>query len=156
MEPVPITAYEIASRFIGTKEHAGQHLHNPLIVGMLKLDDDWPQTDETPWCSAFVNFVCFLVAVPRTRSLRARSWLTVGEPVALEDAEAGFDLVILNRADGPQDPSIIEAPGHVGFFAALGDDETVLVLGGNQGNAVSIAPYPRDRVLGVRRVLRSS
>jgi len=34
--------------------------------------------------------------------LAGRSWLAVGRPVNLKEAEAGFDVVILKRDDGPQ------------------------------------------------------
>jgi hypothetical protein len=39
----------------------------------------------------------------------------------------------------------------VGFFLAFRDQRKVLLLGGNQGNAVSIAAYPRHRILSFRR-----
>jgi hypothetical protein len=41
--------------------------------------------------------------------------------------------------------------GHVGFFKGYDDQGNVLVLGGNQGDAVSISPYPRESLLGFRR-----
>lgn len=153
-----ITAYQIAERFIGMKEIDGP-VSNPSILGMLKLDDEWPADDEVPWCSAFANYVCWLLRLPRSKSLRARSWLTIGYSVPLFDANVGFDVVIMNRGSGIQPgPGIIEAPGHVGFFAgveALTAGEPIQyinVLGGNQSNSVSVARFPVNRVLGIHRL----
>jgi uncharacterized protein (TIGR02594 family) len=144
-----VSAYDIAQRFVGIKEMSGT-LDNPMILAMLKLDDEWPEHDEVPWCSGFANFVCMILRLPRSKSLRARSWLEVGRPVALEDAKCGFDVVIFNRG-GPHDASVIDAPGHVAFFARL-EGDNVYVLGGNQSNSVKVSPYPREDVLGVRRL----
>jgi uncharacterized protein (TIGR02594 family) len=138
-----ITPYDLALRFTGMSEAKGS-LSNPQVVAMLRLDDTWPEDDSVPWCSAFVNFIAWLLRLPRSKSLRARSWLEVGIPIPLADAHLGFDVVIFRR-DGS------EAAGHVGFYAATEGAE-VWVLGGNQGDKVSVAPYLAADVLGVRRL----
>lgn len=147
-----ITAFQVALRFMGVKEWAGPSLNNPFIMSMLQLDQAWPQNDEVPWCSAFVNFVCWLLALPRTKDLRARSWLFVqgGIPVALTDARVGFDVVILNR--GGSSKPIIDGPGHVGFYAGQ-DVKYVYLTSGNQDNGVSTKAFLKTNVLGVRRLL---
>ena len=148
---IPVTAFSLAQRFVGVKEVSGE-ASNPHILAMLKLDSKWPKGDETPWCSALANYVCWLLRLPRSKSLRARSWLDVGVPVALDEAIAGFDVVILKRGTGKQPgPENTTAPGHVGFFAGV-EGKHVLVLGGNQKDAVNVRPYPKSRVLGVRRL----
>lgn len=146
-----VTGFTLAQRFIGTKEVGGQ-VDNPLILAMLKLDNDWPENDEVPWCSAFANYICWLLRLPRSKSLRARSWLNVGKGISLDDAEPGYDIVILKRGTGDQPgPEVIKAPGHVGFYAGrMGD--FIEVLGGNQGDTVKISRYPKNRLLGVRRL----
>jgi len=146
-----ITLYQMATRFAGMKEVPGKQ-HNPLILSMLKLDMAWPEGDEVAWCSAFLNFVCWLLRLPRSKSLRARSWLTVGRPIMLEDAKVGWDVVVLSRGVGEQPgPEVIDAPGHVGLYA--GHYATrILLLGGNQSDTVQVSEYARDRVLGVRRL----
>lgn len=156
MRQVPYSAYELAQRYVGVQEVPGE-VSNPLILAMLKLDADWPQDDEVPWCSAFVNWVCWNFRLPRSKSLRARSWLKVGVPIPdLREAEPGFDIVVLARGGGNQPgPDVIDAPGHVGFFAGVerGTAPTrLLLLGGNQGNEVSLASYSVDRILGARRL----
>jgi uncharacterized protein (TIGR02594 family) len=132
--------YEMAAQFLGVSEVNGI-IDNPLILAMLKLDIGWPEHDETPWCAGFVNFVNHCCKVQRSKSLAARSYLAIGEPVGLESAIRGFDIVVLERGSG----------GHVGYYVNHGPD-FVRLLGGNQGNKVSVAAFPRERVLGVRRV----
>lgn len=148
-----VTAYDLAQRFVGVKEVPGG-TSNPHILAWLQLDQGWPADDETPWCSAFVNYIAWLLRLPRSKSLRARSWLTVGVPVAEADARIGFDVVVLSRGSGTQPgPEVIDAPGHVGFFGRWTDGGTgIYILGGNQADSVSLALFPRDRVLGVRRL----
>lgn len=146
-----ITAFDLAQRFIGVAEVPGSKA-NPMVLGMLRLDQEWPEDDQTPWCSAFANFVAWLLRLPRSKSLQARSWLRVGRSITLEEARPGWDVVVLQRGEGTQPgPEVIDAPGHVGFFAGVESDH-VLLLAGNQGNAVSVEPFPIKRVLGVRRL----
>lgn len=147
-----VTAFSLAERFIGTKEVGGM-IDNPQILAFLRCDHSWPLHDEVPWCSGFVNYVCKLLRLPRSKSLRARSWLNVGVPVTrIEFAHPRYDVVILKRGgDGQPGPEELEAPGHVGFYASH-DLDQVWILGGNQGGQVSIAAFPVDRILGIRRL----
>jgi len=146
-----IDAYTLAERFIGIREVPGAE-DSPFVMSMLKLDATWPEHDEVPWCSAFVNYVTWLLRLPRSKSLRARSWLLVGRAVPLAKANIGFDVVILSRGKGEQPgPDIIKAPGHVGFFGGY-ERGKVLMLGGNQGNAVNVRSFDHKRILGIRRL----
>lgn len=153
MRSIPVSAFSMAQRFIGVKETAGQ-ASNPIVLGMLRLDQGWPSDDSVPWCSAFVNYIAWLLRLPRSKSLRARSWLTVGESVyVLVEASAAFDVVIVKRGPDPQPgPEVLDAPGHVGFFAGMEGDR-VLILGGNQSDMVSVAQFPRADILGIRRLV---
>lgn len=156
-----ITAFDLGQRFVGLREIAGP-VSNAHILSMLKLDNDWVADDSVPWCSAWVNYICWLLRLPRSKSLAARSWLGVGFPIALEQAKPGYDVIVLKRGTGEQPgPEVMAAPGHVGFFAGLEhparvmgdpDNRQVLVLGGNQSDAVSVAPFHVARVIGVRRL----
>lgn len=150
-KPVEITPLKLAERFLGVAEVVGA-VHNPLVVAMLALENPGIKDDETPWCSAFVNFIFWLLGLPRSRSLAARSWLKVGTPVPVTAAVPGFAVVILKRGAGKQPgPEVLAAPGHVGLFAGY-EDGWVSVLGGNQGNRVSVARFPVEQVLGIREV----
>lgn len=149
--PLNVSAFTVAQRFTGIQEIPGKR-SNPQILAMLRLDDEWPEDDAVPWCSAFLNYVMWILDLPRSRSLRARSWLNVGRPIPLHLAQVGFDVVILSRGSGTQPgPDVIDAPGHVGLYAGV-EGEKILILGGNQGDSVNIGRYPRERLLGVRRV----
>ena len=143
-------AFQLAERFVGTKEVGGD-FDNPAIMAMLKLDNDWPSNDEVPWCSGFVNYICWLARLPRSKDLRARSWLLIGKGIHLDDAEPG-DIIILQRGSGIQPGSdVIDAPGHVGFYAGRSGD-LIEVLGGNQSDQVKISRYPKTRLLSVRKL----
>lgn len=151
MQKIETNAYLMAQRFVGMKEVSGT-ASNPAVLAMLRLDDTWPEDDSVPWCSAFTNYVAWLLRLPRSKSLRARSWLQVGMPVLWKDVAIGFDVVVLSRGKGQQPgPDVIDAPGHVGFFAGACSGQ-VMVLGGNQSDAVNVRAYPQTRVLGIRRL----
>jgi hypothetical protein len=67
-----ITPYTLALRFEGLAELPGA-VHNPAVLTMLQLVDPSVHDDETPWCSAFVNWVMWLLDGPGPdRSPRAR------------------------------------------------------------------------------------
>lgn len=141
-----ITPFDIAQRFVGMREVPGA-TSNPHVLAMLRLDGADVADDETSWCSAFVSYCCWILRVPRSHSLAARSWLGIGRAIDISEAVPGFDVVIFWRCtkDGWQ--------GHVGFFAGLDEKAGVIhVLGGNQGDKVCVADYPIDRLLGVRRL----
>lgn len=150
-----ISAFSLAQRFIGTKEMDGT-MDNSQLMAMLNLDMNWPEHDEVPWCSAFVNYICHLLRLPRSKSLLARSWLGIGFGLELENAAPFFDVVILQRGGGDQPgPENTTASGHVGFYAGVSADfEYVELLGGNQSDQVKISRYPVSRILGVRRLLQ--
>lgn len=162
-----ITLYDIAMRFVGTKEVPGTTADNSQILAMLLLDQPWPKGEEVPWCSAFLNYCAWLLRLPRSKSLMARSWLSIGRPILYpmqkfqNQPEVGYDVVILRTKAAD------EKSGHVGLFSGWqdfrgarepGEDpeiehpDTVLILGGNQSNQVSMAQYPTDRILGIRRL----
>ena len=147
-----LDAFRLAQRYLGVHERAGDQ-HHPLIQWWLSLCAfGLDAADEIAWCSAFVNGVAWELGLPRSKSAAARSWLAVGEPVPLDEAQPGFDVVVLQRGEGPQPgAAVLDAPGHVGFFAGL-DADAVFVLAGNQSNAVNVQRFPRWRVLGVRRL----
>ena len=144
-----LTPLAIAERFVGQKEVAGSP-SNPHILAMLKLDNDWPKDDQTPWCSAFVSYCAWLARHERSKSLRARSWLKIGVEQAPETVQRG-DVVILSRGRNSPGPDVLQASGHVGFVLAFPEGK-VTILGGNQGDSVSRRSFDAARILGVRRL----
>ncbi|HET9319482.1 MAG TPA: TIGR02594 family protein [Bryobacteraceae bacterium] len=95
--------------------------------------------DDTPWCSAFVNWSMMQAGIPGTGKANARSWLHWG--TAIVDCRLGA-VAVLSRGNN-------NWQGHVTFY--VGDNgANLLCLGGNQGNAVCVRPYARTRLLGMR------
>ena len=120
----------------GTREGQAA-LTDFLRTGGVNLD---PQ--QKAWCAAFVNATLAKSGQKGTDSAMARSFLNWGQQVT--DPQVG-DIAVFSRGD-PNGPY-----GHVGFFAGKNPDGSIKVLGGNQGDAVSYANYPADRLLGYRR-----
>lgn len=133
---------QIARSLLGTKEIAGA-ADNPKIMEMYKaVGHDWVEHDEVAWCAAFVGYCLEQAGLRSTRALNARSYLNLGTKVELADAREG-DIVIFTRGKSAWQ-------GHVAFFVKATASQ-ISVLGGNQSNAVSIANYPKSRLLGIRR-----
>lgn len=149
-----MTPFDLAHRFVGEVTELPGKQDSPFIQWCFESCGYGPDTaDEVPWCSAFANRIAWILRLPRSKSARARSWLLVGEVVSISSAETGFDVVILKRGGGNQPgPDVIKAPGHVGFFAGRERGGRVLILGGNQGDAVSVVGFGDERILGVRRL----
>lgn len=140
-----MTAYELAQRFVGeVNELPGAQQHPAIQWAHMLCGLGHDQADEVPWCSSWLNLVAWLLQLPRSKSAAARSWLHVGTVIELKDAHAGQDVVVLKRGTNP-------AQGHVGLYAGHRGD-TVYVLGGNQGDAITIAAFPVADLLGVRRL----
>lgn len=126
-----------------TAEIKGAHA-NPRIMaywneGKIQLD---VSEDEVPWCAAFVGAMLFRDGVEGTRKANAKSYARWG------DEWTGLGLgavVVLNRK-----PPAPAWQGHVGFLCGLTKDH-VHVLGGNQGDKVSVAAFPRNRVMTMRQ-----
>jgi uncharacterized protein (TIGR02594 family) len=94
--------------------------------------------DETPWCSAFVNFCVEQAGFAGTDSASARSWLNWGRKT---DTPVTGCIAVFERGAPPS--------GHVAFYVSQSADQ-IKVLGGNQGNKVSFAHFPKFRLLGYR------
>lgn len=131
---------KLARAEIGVKEIAGTQ-HNPVVLGYFR-DAGFPEidNDETAWCAGFVNAMLERAGYAGSKSLAARSFLNWGKPVTKPYPGC---VVVFSRGD-PR-----SWQGHVGIFLEESGGQ-VRVLGGNQGNEVSIANYARGSVLGYR------
>lgn len=141
-----MTPLELARRLEGLEEIPGPTDHPAVQWGHMLSGLGPDQPDETAWCSSFMNLLCYLTGYERTGQANARSWLGVGVPQELEAAQPG-DVAVLWRV------SPDSWQGHVGLIVNVTDEEIDL-LGGNQCNAVSVQPFPRNRLLKVRRLRR--
>lgn len=123
----------------GTKEVQGKG-DNPEILAWAretKLEQVYI-ADQIPWCGLFAAVVCRRAGWRFPEGpLWARNWLKFGKPVK---APGLGDVLVFERGSG----------GHVGFYVA--EDSTAYhVLGGNQGDSVSIVRIEKSRLLGARR-----
>lgn len=126
-----------ARKHIGTREIPGEK-HEPKILQWWKLiKRSGIKTDEVPWCAAYVGGCLEAVGVVSSRYESAKSYLAWGVPLAMPTLGC---IVVFERKGG----------GHVGFAVGQDAKGRLLVLGGNQGNVVSIAPFDRERVAGYR------
>jgi uncharacterized protein (TIGR02594 family) len=127
----------IARAELGVTEHGGS-VSNQRIVAYHATTTLGPQPDHVHWCSSFVNFCITQAGLTGTNSALARSWATWGReaPSFIPGC-----IVVLTRGEPPS--------GHVGFFVGM-DGQQVRLLGGNQGDAVSIASFEANRVIAKR------
>ena len=112
---------------------------NPRIAEYLRsttLPPAMADQDETPWCSGFVNWCVEQSGLEGTRSAAAISWMAWGKPVA---APRQGCVAVFTREGG----------NHVAFYLEQVGG-LIYVLGGNQGDRVSINGYPRSRLRGFR------
>ena len=120
----------------------------------------WPHSDDAiPWCSSFVNWCVeggdqqanLANVLLGTKSAAARSWLGWGVSVRLTAHIPIGAVMISKRGRGPQPgPEILDAPGHVTFYAGMATPLHFLGVGGNQSNMVRASIYPLSKVLDAR------
>jgi uncharacterized protein (TIGR02594 family) len=132
---------------LGVHEIAGS-IHEERILAYHDVTTLKATEDEIAWCSSFACWVMEQASIEHTRSARARSWLTWGKP--LDQPRYGCVVVLARGVEPQPGPDVIAAPGHVGFWVGWAAGSQILVLGGNQGNAVSVGAYPARRCLGLR------
>ena len=124
-------------KLIGMQEVPGAD-NNPAIVQMWKdIRRGGIKDDKTPWCAAFVGAMLERAGIRSTRFESAKSYLKWG--VMLARPVVGC-VVVFTRAGG----------GHVGFVVGRDISGNLLVLGGNQSDAVNIKVFPLTRVTGYR------
>lgn len=131
-----------AYRLIGLKEDTGPG-SNAQILQMAKDLGVSYKDDEVPWCGLFVAH-CIGSQLPHeplpSNPLGARAYQRFGHKV---DPQPGAVMVFWRE-------SLASGKGHVGFYAGETAEGAFLILGGNQGDAVSIVAKPRDRFLEAR------
>lgn len=129
-----------AYKLLGTKELLGKD-NNPKIL-------DWAEklglkniytADEIPWCGLFMAYVCLMAGKEGVENpLWARNWNKFGTKV---DTAMLGDVLVFERGANS---------GHVGIYVGE-DKDSYHVLGGNQGDQVSIVRIKKVRCIGIRR-----
>jgi uncharacterized protein (TIGR02594 family) len=124
---------------LGQREQPGNNDNHRILRYYRQAGHPEIQHDEVAWCAAFVGATLEAVGQPSTRSLMARSYLNWGS--TLTSGRPGA-VAIFKRGGDPN-------AGHVAFWLGEHDDR-VKVLGGNQGDAVSITTMAKADLLGLR------
>lgn len=125
----------IAMQELGQSEVLGSN-HNPKIVEYLKTTGSWWNSDETAWCSGFVNWAVSKSNIIGTNSARALSWKNWGNSIS--QASYG-SIAILDYNNGR---------GHVGFVLGQNLNGDIILLGGNQSNMVNLSVFPANEIDG--------
>lgn len=95
----------------------------------------------TAWCAAFVNWCLSQAGTPRLGYATAISWLNFGTPV-VHPVPGCVTVVKPSKSTG-------STTGHVAFFVRR-EGARIVLLGGNQGDAVSEVGFRESSVLGYR------
>jgi len=134
---------EAARAKLGTREAAGP-ANNPTILAWAKRLGTKVlgviyNADSVPWCGVFAGACLDESGIdPPPFAVRAKSWATWGVTLRPERLAPGAVLVF-ERSGG----------GHVGFY--VGEDAAAYhVLGGNQGDSVTIARIDQGRCIARR------
>ena len=128
-----------AKQEIGVSEIAGKQ-HSKRVLSYWELAKLNFTDDETPWCAGFVGAMLEDCGIKSTRSGMARSYERWGQPCG---AVPGAIVVFWRGSKSG-------GSGHVGFVTGKDQRGNLLVLGGNQSDAVNIKPFSVDRVIGYR------
>ena len=121
----------VAMGEIGQKEIRGPR-HNPRIIEYHAATSLKASTDETAWCSSFVNWCLRQVSITGTNSAAAIRWINWGK--AATPKEGAITVIHqLNAANSGY---------HVAFFLQDCGSHHRL-LGGNQSNRVKSSLYPK-------------
>lgn len=132
-----------AREYIGLREIKGVR-NDPTIIRMLddmgKFSGEakaWWRDDETPWCGLFVGWVGGKTGRYVVKEwYRAKEWAS---PLLTKlRAPAYGCIAVLDRAGG----------GHVGFVVGKDARGNIMLIGGNQGDSVSIAAFTPSRITG--------
>lgn len=129
----PVAWVEDAVKHLGMREIRGVN-HNKNILRWLKELGAWWSDDETPWCGTFVAHCLSTTnrAIPK-HWYRAKAYGEYGTVLA---EPAYGSIGVMDRKGG----------GHVCFIIGeTTDKKSLVVIGGNQGDTVCYAEYPKTR-----------
>lgn len=136
-------AWLVSARgYLGLREIKGR-IHEPKIVAFFRRLGIKVWDDETPWCAAFLGATLEEAGQKSTRSAWALSYASYGFPLAYPAVGA----IAYMRRKNSAGKTI---GGHVAYVVGERADGTLMLLGANQGDAVTIAPFARERIMGYR------
>jgi len=129
-----------AFSYLGLCEVPGRENAKKILDWWRLIDAPWFKNDETPWCAGFVGGILEECGIDSSKSARARSYENWGRHLFGPTSGA---IVVLSRGKNP-------AKGHVGFLVGVNMHGHPVVLGGNQGNRVSVTVFDKSRVVEYR------
>ncbi len=129
---------DVAVAELGIHEDAAPGQHNRRILEYHKTTTLKATTDETPWCSSFVNWVLIQSGQRGTNNALAKSWLGWGR--AIESPRPGAVTVIQRKSKGFDTATGSSTGFHVAFFVSATPSH-VRLLGGNQGDQVKYSNF---------------
>lgn len=124
---------------LGVSEVAGKVARPRILEYFATAGHAEVKSDETAWCSAFVNYCMEVNGIKGTMSLAARSWLRWGKESKPVVGAVGI---------WPRGSTAWQ--GHVAIVEEVLPGNKVRCIGGNQGNKVSRKVFDVDKALGFR------
>jgi uncharacterized protein (TIGR02594 family) len=128
---------DVARSYLGVKEAPGLANNNVVVNFFKRIKRGGIKDDSVPWCAAFVGGCLEEAGFVSSRFESAKSYLSWGRDISTPVYGC---IVIFSRTGG----------GHVGFCVGIDQHGRLLVLGVNQNDQVSIAPFNWNRVVGFR------
>jgi uncharacterized protein (TIGR02594 family) len=131
---------DIAAKYLGQSESWGNN-DSAFIQKLWKtLTPNWQWLKGQPWCGGFVGDVLKEAGLPVIKDFyRAKAWADYGMPLAAPETGC---IAVLSRVGG----------GHVAFVYGKTAHGEVILLGGNQGNKVSLMTVNPSDVFCYRAV----
>lgn len=125
----------------GWRENGPGKPGNPKIIKTyLACGIKTDTTDQTAWCAGFVSYALKTNCFPGKQSLASQIYKQYGKSLPLNDPSQWRlnDIVVFSSKSRP-------GFGHVGFYRGYDPTTSVIrVLGGNQGNNLTLNNYPFD------------
>jgi uncharacterized protein (TIGR02594 family) len=123
----------LAATQLGISEVKGNNHRAEILKYWRDIKRSGIQNDETPWCAAFVGAMLERAGIQSSRFEGAESYLQWGRRLAL-----------------PVQGAIAVLDHHVAFVAGVRTDGCIMLLGGNQGDAVNLAPFKDQAIKSYR------
>ena len=124
--------------YIGTKEVPGAKDSKVIIDWAKDEGGDIAQEythDSIPWCALFANMALTKASLKGTETL----W-------ALDFAGNWPSVKLTGPAVGAFAPMLRSGGGHIGIVVGQDQHSNIMLLGGNQSDAVNIKPFTRSRL----------
>jgi uncharacterized protein (TIGR02594 family) len=129
---------EIAKKELNVSENHLPGQQNKRIIEYHSTTSLKATTDETAWCSSFVNWVMIQAGYQGTNSAAAKSWLHWGS--SLNNGREGA-ITVIKKKSGHSDAATGSSTGHHVAFFVSATPTHVRLLGGNQSDQVKYSNF---------------